>query len=88
MPNPNASPSAGLCVLDVPSYITRFRGARMTWQQELDRQHDSELPALAAVSGAFTHVDGRPVCVLPAMRVLLEAFYLPEAVLPQLRRRP
>jgi acyl-CoA thioesterase FadM len=60
----------------------------MTWQQELYRQHDGELLALAEVNGAFTRADGRPVRVPPAMRLLLEALYLPEAALPQLRRRP
>jgi acyl-CoA thioester hydrolase len=75
-------------ILDVQSYITSFRGARMTWQQELYRQRDGELLALAEVNGAFTRADGRPVRVPPAMRTLLEAIYLPEAAWSLPRRHP
>jgi acyl-CoA thioester hydrolase len=66
-------------VLEVQSYITHFRGARMTWQQELYRHASGELLALAEVNGAFTLANGRPVRVPPAMRTLLEAVYVPEA---------
>ena len=66
-------------VLEVQSYITRFRGARMTWQQELYRHASGALLALAEVNGAFTLANGRPVRVPPAMRTLLEAVYVPEA---------
>jgi acyl-CoA thioester hydrolase len=66
-------------VLDIQSYITQFRGARMTWQQELYRHASGELLALAEVNGAFTLANGRPVRVPPAMRTLLDAVYIPEA---------
>jgi acyl-CoA thioester hydrolase len=69
-------------VLEMQSCITRFRGARMTWQQELYRQSSGELLALAEVNGAFTLANGRPVRVPPAMRTLLDAVYVPEAVWP------
>ncbi len=69
-------------VLDVQSYITQFRGARMTWQQELYRQPNGELLATAVVNGAFTRADGRPARVPPAMRTFLEAVYLPDAAWP------
>lgn len=75
-------------VLEVQSYITHFRGARMTWQQGLYRQTDHALLALAEVNGAFTRADGRPLRIPPAMRALLEAVYLPEAAWPSSRRRP
>jgi acyl-CoA thioester hydrolase len=75
-------------ILDVQSYITSFRGARMTWQQELYRQHDGVMLALAEVNGAFTRADGRPVRVPPAMRALLEAIYLPEAAWSLTHRHP
>jgi acyl-CoA thioesterase FadM len=75
-------------VLEVQSYITRFRGARMTWQQELYRHASGELLALAEVNGAFTLANGRPVRVPPAMRTLLEAVYLPEAAWAPARPRP
>jgi acyl-CoA thioesterase FadM len=73
-------------VLDVRSYITRFRGARMTWQQKLYRQPSGDLLALAEVNGVFTRADGRPVRIPPPMRVLLEAVYLPEAAWSPARR--
>ena len=60
------------------SYITGFRGALMTWQQEIYRQHTQELLALAEVHGAFTHADGRPTRIPAAMRTLLEAVYVPD----------
>jgi acyl-CoA thioester hydrolase len=66
-------------VLDIQSYITRFRGARMTWQQELYRHTSGALLALAEVNGAFTLANGRPVRVPPAMRTLLDAVYMPDA---------
>ena len=65
-------------VLEVNSYITQFRGARMTWQQELYRCQDKALLALAVVNGAFTLTDGRPVRIPPQMRSLLASVYLPE----------
>jgi acyl-CoA thioester hydrolase len=73
--------------LEVQSYITHFRGARMTWQQELYRQTSGELLALAEVNGAFTLANGRPVRVPPAMRALLEAIYVPEAAWITSRQR-
>ncbi len=73
-------------VLDVQSYITRFGGARMTWQQQLYRLNSGELLALAEVNGAFTRADGRPVRIPPPMRTLLEAVYLPEAAWSIARR--
>ena len=69
-------------LLEVQSYITQFRGARMTWQQELYRQPCGDLLATAVVNGAFTRADGRPVRVPPAMRGFLEAVYLPDAAWP------
>jgi acyl-CoA thioester hydrolase len=73
-------------VLEVQSYITRFRGARMTWQQELYRLPNRELLAIAEVNGAFTLADGRPVRIPPPMRALLEAVYVPEAAWPARKR--
>jgi acyl-CoA thioester hydrolase len=73
--------------LEVQSYITHFRGARMTWQQELYRQASREVLALAAVNGAFTLANGRPVRVPPVMRTLLEAVYIPAAAWPVSRHR-
>jgi acyl-CoA thioester hydrolase len=76
-------------VLDIQSYITRFRGARMTWQQELYRHASGELLALAEVNGAFTLANGRPVRIPPAMRTLLDAVYMPDAAWPTSHlRRP
>lgn len=66
-------------VLDMQSYIARFRGARMTWQQELHRHRDGTLLALAEVNGAFTLANGRPVRIPEPMRRLLEAVYVPSA---------
>jgi acyl-CoA thioester hydrolase len=66
-------------VLEVQSWITDFRGARMFWHQELWRQSTGELLAWADVTGAFTLADGRPVRIPPAMRTLLAAVYVPEA---------
>jgi acyl-CoA thioester hydrolase len=66
-------------VLDIQSYIARFRGARMTWQQELYRHRDGTLLALAEVNGAFTLANGRPVRIPEHMRRLLEAVYVPDA---------
>ena len=74
-------------VLDVQSYITRFGGARMTWQQQLYRLNSGALLALAEVNGVFTRADGRPVRIPPPMRTLLEALYLPEAAWSIARRR-
>ena len=74
-------------VLELQSCITHFRGARMTWQQELYRHRNGELLALAEVTGAFTLADGRPVRIPPAMRELLEAVYVPEAAWPLPHRR-
>jgi acyl-CoA thioester hydrolase len=76
-------------LLDIRSCIAHFRGARMTWQQELFRHRDGDLLALAEVNGAFTTADGRPVRIPPSMRQLLEAVYLPDAAwgLPQPPRR-
>lgn len=66
-------------VLDMQSYITGFRGARMTWQQALYRHVTGDLLAWAEVNGAFTLANGRPVRIPPHMRGLLNAVYLPEA---------
>jgi acyl-CoA thioester hydrolase len=66
-------------VLETQSYITHFRGARMTWQQELYRCTSGELLAVAEVNGAFTLANGRPIRIPPAMRTLLDAVYVPEA---------
>jgi acyl-CoA thioester hydrolase len=66
-------------VLDIQSYIIGFRGARMTWQQELYRHASGDLLALAEVNGAFTLANGRPVRIPPAMRTLLDAVYMPDA---------
>ena len=73
-------------VLDMQSYIAHFRGARMTWQQELYRHVDGELLALAEVNGAFTLANGRPVRIPPHMRSRLEAVYVPEAAWPSPRQ--
>jgi hypothetical protein len=45
---------------------------------------------VAEVNGAFTRADGRPTRIPAAMRTLLEAVYVPEAVplLPRQRHRP
>ncbi len=77
-------------VLDMQSYIAHFRGARMTWQQELYRHTDGALLALAEVNGAFTLANGRPVRIPPPMRHLLEAVYVPDAAWDTQRpvRRP
>ena len=77
-------------VLEVQSCITRFRGARMIWQQELFRCSSGELLALAEVTGAFTLADGRPVRIPPIVQALLEAVYVPEAAWssPRQRRSP
>jgi acyl-CoA thioester hydrolase len=77
-------------VLDLQSYIAHFRGARMTWQQELYRHANGELLALAEVNGAFTLASGRPVRIPPHMRSLLEAVYVPDAAWdsPRPARRP
>jgi acyl-CoA thioester hydrolase len=66
-------------ILEVQSWITHFRGARMIWHQELSRSATGELLARAEVTGAFTLADGRPVRIPPPMRTLLEAVCLPEA---------
>ena len=66
-------------VLDMQSYIAHFRGARMTWQQELYRHANGELLALAEVNGAFTLANGRPVRIPTDMRGLLDAVYIPDA---------
>jgi acyl-CoA thioesterase FadM len=66
-------------LLDLQSCIAHFRGARMTWQQELFRHSNGELLALAEVNGAFTTASGRPVRVPPDLRRPLESVYLPEA---------
>jgi acyl-CoA thioester hydrolase len=66
-------------LLEVQSCIAHFRGARMTWQQELFRASTGELLALAEVNGAFTTADGRPVRIPAPMRQLLEAVCLPDA---------
>ena len=63
--------------LEVHSWISHFRGARMTWQQEIYRYERGELLATAAVNGAFTLANGRPVRIPPPMRARLEALYLP-----------
>jgi acyl-CoA thioester hydrolase len=65
-------------VLEVQSSISRFRGARMTWQQALYRCQDNALLALADVNGAFTLADGRPVRIPLDMRRRLESVYLQE----------
>ena len=77
-------------VLEVESYITDFHGALMTWQQTINRRADGVLAAVAEVNGAFTRADGRPTRIPPAMRTLLEAVHVPEAVpiVPRQRRRP
>jgi acyl-CoA thioester hydrolase len=67
-------------VLELYSSIVHFRGARMTWQQELYRCHSGELLARAEVTGAFTLANGRPIRIPPPMRTLLEAVYTPETV--------
>jgi len=72
-------PALSAEVLDIHSYIARFRGARMTWQQELYRHQDGTLLALAEVNGAFTLANGRPVRIPEPMRRLLEAVYVPDA---------
>jgi acyl-CoA thioester hydrolase len=74
-------------VLEVYSSISRFRGARMTWQQALYRCRDNALLALADVNGAFTLTDGRPVRIPPEMRSRLETIYLPEDTMLTPRRR-
>lgn len=63
--------------LDVYSWISHFRGARMTWQQEIYRSKSAELLASAEVTGAFTLANGRPVRIPPPMRACLETVYLP-----------
>ena len=68
--------------VEVQSCIVQFRGARMTWQQELFRCSGGALLAQAVVNGAFTRSDGRPVRVPPSMRSLLETVYLPDAAWP------
>ena len=80
-------PALDADVLELQSYITQFRGARMTWQQELYRCSSGELLALAEVNGAFTRSDGRPIRIPPEMRCRLEAVYLPDAAWAALRRR-
>src|SRR6266699_2805594 len=67
-------------VLEVESYITDFHGALMTWQQAIHRRADGVLAAVAEVNGAFTRADGRPTRIPQAMRTLLEAVYVPDAV--------
>lgn len=66
-------------VIDMHSWIAHFRGARMTWQQELYRHATGDLLALAEVNGAFTLANGRPVRIPAHMRRLLEAVYAPDA---------
>ena len=63
-------------------------GALMTWQQTIHRRTDSVLAAVAEVNGAFTRADGRPTRIPPAMRTLLEAVYVSDAVplVPRQRR--
>ena len=73
------APALSEDVLDMRSYIAHFRGARMTWQQELYRQASGELLALAEVNGAFTLANGRPVRIPQPMRSLLEGVYMPDA---------
>jgi acyl-CoA thioester hydrolase len=73
--------------VEVQSYIVQFRGARMTWQQELYRCSGGALLARAVVNGAFTRSDGRPVRVPPSMRNLLDTVYLPHAAWPPPHRR-
>jgi acyl-CoA thioesterase FadM len=68
--------------LQKSSYITQFRGARMTWQQELYRLSSGELLATAVVNGAFTRANGRPVRIPSAMRAFLEELHLPDAAWP------
>jgi acyl-CoA thioester hydrolase len=76
-------------VLELESYITDFHGALMTWQQAIHRRADGVLAAVAEVNGAFTRADGRPTRIPAAMRTLLEAVYVPDAVplVPRQRRR-
>jgi acyl-CoA thioesterase FadM len=69
--------------VEVQSCIVQFRGARMTWQQELYRCSSGTLLAQAVVNGAFTRSDGRPVRVPLLMRSLLETVYLPDAAWPR-----
>ncbi len=73
--------------IEVQSYISQFRGARMTWQQELYHSDTHELLAQAQVNGAFTRADGRPVRIPPPMRTLLETVYLPDAAWPTPHQR-
>jgi acyl-CoA thioester hydrolase len=69
-------------VLDLQSWITDFRGARMLWHQELTRHSTGALLAWADVTGAFTLADGRPIRIPPAMHTLLQAVYVPGAPRP------
>jgi acyl-CoA thioester hydrolase len=77
-------------VLEVESYITDFHGALMTWQQAIHRRPDGVLAAMAEVNGAFTRADGHPTRIPAAMRTLLEAVHVPDAIplVPRQWRRP
>lgn len=74
-------------LLEIESCITDFHGAMMTWQQVIRRQADGTILAQAEVQGAFTRADGRPTRIPPAMRTLLEAVYVPDAVPLSSRQR-
>ena len=73
--------------LEVHSYIIQFRGARMTWQQELYRCRNGDLLARAEVNGAFTDTAGHPSRIPSHMRDLLSALLLPDAAKTLARRR-
>ncbi len=74
-------------VLDIESCVADFHGAMMTWRQVIRRQADGVVLALAEVQGAFTRADGRPTRIPAAMRTLLEAVYVPDAMPMRSRRR-
>lgn len=83
------SPAFADDVLDIYSWIAAFRGAVMTWQQEMYRHSTGELVALAEVHGAFTRLHGRPLRIPANMQSLFETVYVPEAAWPATRlRRP
>src|SRR5262249_38111645 len=72
--------------LRVESCIPSFYGALITWRPAIHSVADGTLIALAEVNGAYTRADGRPTLIPPAMRVLLETVYMPEAEQPALRQ--
>lgn len=77
-------------VLELQSWITGFRGARMFWHQEISRLSTGALLAWADVTGAFTLADGRPIRIPQAMHTLLASVYVPPSDPPPVprRRRP